>query len=289
MGLKFALVAVVAMVAFAVTVVWIAHRRWQADTHALQAHLLSMAPPAEEAVFDATQLDALPAPVARYLRSVLREGQRIPRRVRVTWVGEFNLGTPGADRWVPFKAVQDFVPGAPGFVWDARMRIAPGIAVYVRDALVAGRGQMRGKALGLLTVVDKQGGGDFATAALQRCLGEAIWLPAMLLPGRGVQWQAIDAQRARATLRTGAATASLDFSFDADGRIAAVFAAQRSYDDGKHPPRLLPWQARVLRHGVIGGVGVPVEATVEWLFPEGAFAYWRGRPVAIDYDPIERE
>lgn len=29
---------------------------------------------------------------------------------------------------------------------------------------------------------------------------------------------------------------------------------------------------------------VPDEAVVEWLLPEGPFAYWKGRPVAITYE-----
>jgi hypothetical protein len=286
---KIALGASVALVLVGTAVTWTAQRSWDATTAALRQRLLAAAAPQSAPVFTPAQLDPLPAPVARYLRTALREGQAIPRRVRVTWTGEFNMGRPGADRWLPFTAVQDFVPGAPGFVWDARMRIAPGIAVHVRDSFVGGRGAMLGKALALLTVVDREDGGDFAVAALQRYLGETIWLPTALLPGQGVHWEALDAQRARASIRAGAATASLEFSFDADGRVVAILAAQRSYDDGKHPQRLLPWRARVLRHGAIGGVGVPVEATVEWLFPEGAFAYWRGRPVAIDDDPLDRE
>jgi hypothetical protein len=184
---------------------------------------------------------------------------------------------------VPFTARQDFVPGAPGFVWDARVRTA-GIVVNVRDGLVDGEGSMLGRLLGLATVVDRRGGEAMAVAALQRMLGEAVWLPAALLPAAGVQWQAIDERRALATVVGGTARATLEFRFGTDGMVESVYAASRSYDDGRNPPSQHPWQARLLRYGQVDGATVPVEAVVEWLLTTGAHAYWRGRPLRICVD-----
>jgi len=273
------LIVALAPAALAAAALAVAHRRWNAASAELRRRLLAGAAPGE-AVFAASSLDGLPVPVARYLREVLRDGQPIPRHVRIDWTGEFNMGRPGNDRWVPFTARQDFVPGAPGFVWDARMRVA-GLPIHVRDGFVDGQGSMLGRLLGIFTVVDRRGGEPMAVAALQRCLGEAIWLPAALLPAAGVQWQAIDARRAQATLVAGAARATLEFRFGDDGRVESVYAATRTYDDGRNPPSQHPWQARVLRYGQVDGATVPVDAVVEWLLPSGAFAYWRGRPLRI--------
>jgi len=276
------LLGIAALAALAAAVLWAARRRWDAATAALRGRLLADAAP-QAGVFAAAMLDGLPAPVARYLRAVLRDGQPMPRRVRIDWAGEFNMGRPGNDRWVPFTARQDFVPGAPGFVWDARMRTA-GIVVNVRDGLVDGEGSMLGRLLGLATVVDRRGGEAMAVAALQRLLGEAVWLPAALLPAAGVQWQAIDERRALATLVGGTARATLEFRFGTDGMVESVYAASRSYDDGRNPPSQHPWQARLLRYGQVDGATVPVEAVVEWLLATGAHAYWRGRPLRICVD-----
>ena len=276
------LLGIAAMAALAAAVLFAARRRWDAATAALRGRLLADAAP-QAGVFAAAMLDGLPAPVARYLRAVLRDGQPMPRHVRIDWAGEFNMGRPGNDRWVPFTARQDFVPGAPGFVWDARMRTA-GIVVNVRDGLVDGEGSMLGRLLGLATVVDRRGGEAMAVAALQRLLGEAVWLPAALLPAAGVQWQAIDERRALATLVGGTARATLEFRFGTDGMVESVYAASRSYDDGRNPPSQHPWQARLLRYGQVDGATVPVEAVVEWLLATGAHAYWRGRPLRICVD-----
>ena len=276
------LVVAVALAALAAAVLAAARRRWEAIGAELRRRLLAGAAPGC-AVFAANSLDGLPTPVARYLRAVLRDGQPIPRHVRIDWAGEFNMGKPGRDRWVPFTARQDFVPGAPGFVGDARMRTA-GIVVNVRDGLVDGEGSMLGRLLGLATVVDRRGGEAMAVAALQRLLGEAVWLPAALLPAAGVQWQAIDERRALATLVGGTARATLEFRFGTDGMVESVYAASRSYDDGRNPPSQHPWQARLLRYGQVDGATVPVEAVVEWLLATGAHAYWRGRPLRICVD-----
>ena len=276
-------IAAVALAAVAATVLTHARRRWDAATADLRRRLLVRAGASGRAAFEAARLDGLPAPVARYLRAVLPDGQPMPRHVRIDWAGEFNLGKPGADRWLPFTARQDFVPAAPGFVWDARMRMG-GIAVHVRDGFVDGEGSMLGKILGLATVVDRRGGEAMAVAALQRYLGEAIWMPGALLPAAGVQWQPIDGRRAQATLVAGTSRATLEFRFGDDGMIDSVYAASRTYDDGRNPPSQHPWRARVLRYGQVDGMTVPVEAVVEWLLPTGAYAYWRGRPLRIASD-----
>lgn len=276
------LLVAVALAALVAALLAAARRRWEAAGAELRRRLLAGAAPGS-GVFTATSLDGLPAPVARYLRAVLRDGQPIPRHVRIDWAGEFNMGRPGRDRWVPFTARQDFVPGAPGFVWDARMRMG-GVAVFVRDGFVDGEGSMLGRLLGLATVVDRRGGEAMAVAALQRCLGESIWLPTALLPGRGVQWQAIDERSAQATVVAGAARATLEFRFGPDGMVESVYAASRTYDDGRNPPSQHPWQARVLRYGQVDGATVPIEAIVEWLLPGGAYAYWRARPLRIAID-----
>jgi len=278
--------AAAALVGAAAIVLALARRRWHAATGALRQRLFARASP-NAATFSAAQLDGLPAPAARYLRAVLRDGQPIPCHVRIDWTGEFNMGRPGADKWVPFSATQDFVPDAPGFIWEARMRMA-GIAVHVRDGFVDGEGSMLGKVFGLVAVVDRKGGDGLALAALQRYLGETIWSPTALLPMKGVQWVAVDERRATATIAGGSTRATLEFRFGADGLVESVYAAERLYDDGRNPPGFHPWQARVQRYARIGGATVPAEAVVEWLLPTGAFPYWRGRPLRIEYDDRAR-
>jgi hypothetical protein len=152
MRITLAIVLIVAVIAAAV--LWWAQRRWDAATADMLARLRTIAVPLKVTVYSEAELVGLPAPVVRYFRTVLRHGQPIIQRARIAWVGEFNMGKQGADKWVPFTAMQEFLPSAPGMVWDARMAMAPGVSVYVRDSFVDGAGSMHGAVVGLFTVVD---------------------------------------------------------------------------------------------------------------------------------------
>ncbi|MCL4837067.1 MAG: hypothetical protein KJ058_03755 [Thermoanaerobaculia bacterium] len=246
--------------------------------------MAASAPAGDPPPFRQAELDGLPDPVARFLGRVLADGQPIPAELKIAWHGVFNMGGPGKDGWKHFTARQLFVPGAPGFVWDARIAMARGVPVRVRDGFVGGRGTMHGAVLGLVTVVRSEGSPELATAALQRYLGEAVWFPFALLPRHGVRWSAIDEGSARATLCVGEISVSLEFRFGDDGLVASVYAPARIFDDGRNPPRPLPWQARNLVWGEVDGRLVPRDAVVEWLLPEGPWAYWRGGPLRIATD-----
>ena len=260
----------------------VAERRWHNTSDDVLASLrYREAAPAT--TYSEGELAGLPVPVVRYFRHTLREGQRIITHARITWDGQFNMGQPGRENWRPFTAVQEFVPGAPGFVWNARITMLPGVPIFVRDSFVDGHGSMRGAVFGLVPVVDVDGTPTLASGALQRYLGEAAWLPTALLPRQGVTWTAIDDTRALATITVGVTTASLEFRFDAEGRNVSVFSPDRCYDDGKSAPVARPWEARSLRFGDHTGVIVATEAVAEWHLPAGTFAYWRGRPTTIEY------
>jgi hypothetical protein len=266
----------------AVAAVFLGERRWHAASDRLVAALRSREA-ASSAPYSEAELADFPPPVARYFRRVLRDGQRIITHARITWDGEFNMGTPGQDNWRPFTAVQDFVPGAPGFVWNARIAMLPGVPVFVRDSFVDGVGSMRGAVFGLISVVNAEGTSTLASGALQRYLGEAAWFPTALLPRQGVSWTAIDDARARATLTAGETTVSLEFHFDPDGRNVSVYAPDRFYDDGKSDPVARPWEAKNLQFGELERVTVATESVAAWHLPSGTFSYWRGRPTAIEY------
>lgn len=264
---------------------WQGRRRWNAETADLLRRLEAGERGNPVSRYAEAELAGLPPPVARYLRLVLRDGQPAVRRARVAWTGSFNMGKPGAESWKPFAATQTYVVDAPGFVWDARIAMAPGLPVFVCDGFVAGSGSMRGRIAGLVPVVNRGGTKELAAAALQRHLAEALWFPTALLPSQGVSWEPIDDRRAKATLRSGGVTASVEFPFGADGLVEEAFVAARLFDDGKGAPVPYPWRARILSWREAGGFKVPAEAVAEWLLPNGAYAYWRGGPVSVAYEP----
>jgi hypothetical protein len=268
------LIVLVVLAVALLTAVGLAGWRWRADTAKAVARLRGTATDADAARFSEGALAGLPAPVARYLRAVLREGQPLPRSVRIEWRGDFLVRPP--DGWGPFTATQVVAIRPGGFVWDARMRMAPGVSVRVRDGFVHGEGSMRAKALGLFTVVSVEGTPEIAGAALQRWLAEAAWYPWALAPGQGVEWTPLDDTSARATTQVAGVTASIDYHFGPDGLVVRVYAAERGRDvNGRSVPT--PWEGHLAEWGEGGGVRVPLAGEVAWLLPEGRQAYWRGR------------
>ena len=104
----------------------------------------------------ARELPGLPAPVQRFFRTVLTEGQPLIAAASVEHRGSFNLSETGA-QWKPFASRQRVVTRRPGFVWDGTVAAAPGVAVHVHDAYVAGEGLLRPAVLGLFTLADLRG------------------------------------------------------------------------------------------------------------------------------------
>ncbi|MEO8038599.1 MAG: DUF6544 family protein [Betaproteobacteria bacterium] len=275
-------VMVLAPVAVAVIVTCQSQAQWLGTSEAMRRSI-SATVPSTIAAYSETELVGLPAPVARYFRSVLRDGQAIIRQADVTWSGQFNMGKAGRDRWVPFTATQLFVPGTREFVWDARMALAPGLPVLVSDSFIDGTGAMHAAIFGLIRLVDVAGTADLARGELLRFLGEAVWLPTALLPSQGVHWSPIDDNSARATISGGGVAVSAEYRFADDGSIASLSSKERLFDDGESPPSIHPWGGTYRRYEERNGVRVPMESEVHWDLPGGRFTYWRGTPTQIAY------
>jgi hypothetical protein len=216
----------------------------------------------------------------RYFAATLRPAQRIVSSADVRWRGQFR--TAAGRRWSPFVATQVFRAAPPGFVWDARIRMAPGLQVYVRDAYVAGAGAMQAKILGIFPVVDLHGSPEMATAALQRYLAEAVWFPTRLLPSQGVEWMHRDETSAVASLADAGVRVALEFRFDAAGDVVGAFTPARHREvHGVFEPT--PWQGRYAGHAERAGMRIPLQAEVEWVVSGRRIPYWRGELVDVRY------
>ena len=269
----------------AVSALLVSAQRWNAASAALVRQLDSLSAESPKPLRLSEELATVPPPVRHYLNAALGSDPRALRFARIEHAGEFLLKAP--NEWRPFRSIQHIATRPPGFVWDARIRMAPGLDVRVRDALVAGRGSMLGRVAALFAVVDVKGTPDIASGALHRYLAEAVWVPVALLPSTGVQWSAIDDSTARATLGVGTTSVSLDFHFGSDGLVERVFTPARMRDvAGRGVPT--PWEGRFTRYETRNGCLVPTEGEVAWLLPSGRQTYWRGRITDVEYSAASR-
>ena len=241
---------------------------------------------------DAAALQALPAPVQRWLARALPPAAVAPLRLRYEQSGELRAGVDLA-RWMPFRATHTVAPATHDFLWDARVAIAPGLHLRVTDSLIDGSGSGRVALQSTLRLASVAGGVAMNAGALHRFLAEAVWYPWALRPSPALRWSPIDESSALATLDTGALAVALEFRFDAAGNIAGIHTPARwGRLGGGFQQRA--WEGHFGRWIAHRGLRLPLEGEVGW-YPEGssglgaeAFGWepvWRGRidPASIAF------
>jgi hypothetical protein len=256
--------------------------RWNSETQELRARLEAAREPVRPRTVAFGEIEGLPAPVGRYFRTVLRDGQPMVAGVRVRHEGTFNMGESAEDNWKPFTSEQVVVVRRPGFDWNGRVAMAPGLPVRVHDSYAAGEGVLHASVLGLFSVADMRGSGEVAEGELMRFFAEAAWYPTALLPSQGVRWEAAGDRSAHATLTEGDRTVRMLFTFDERGLIDTVRAEARGRAVGGEVVPT-PWRGRFWNYEERGGMLVPIDGEVAWQLPGGEKPYWRGHIAEISY------
>ena len=159
------------MVVIAVALVYGSHR-WQSATAAMHVALEAARLPIEPRHYDAQELEGLPAPVQHYFRAVLQDGQAMISAVSVAHAGTFNTSETG-EQWKPFTSTQRVITQRPGFDWEGRIAMLPGLTVRVHDAYIAGEGILHATLFGLVSLVNLRGTPEVAQGELMRFPGRS--------------------------------------------------------------------------------------------------------------------
>jgi hypothetical protein len=256
--------------------------RWQSATREMHAKLEAARRPIGVKTYGLNELNGLPAPVQRYFRAALKDGQPIVSAVSVEHTGTFNMSETG-EQWRPFTSTQRVITRGPGFDWEARVAMMPGLTVRVHDAYIAGEGILHASLFGLVSLVNLRGTPEVAQGELMRFFAEAAWYPTALLPSQGVQWEPVDDASAKATLKDNETTLTMLFRFNENGLIESVRAEARGRTvAGAVIPT--PWEGRWSNYELHDEILIPVEGEVAWILPEGPKPYWRGRITKISYE-----
>lgn len=255
---------------------------WNGATRVLYSRLESARRPMSPRVFDAKEIESLPAPVQRYFRAALTDGQAMVAAVELEHAGTFNMGEAN-DQWKPFTSRQQVVTNRPGFVWNGRIAMFPGVPVFVHDAYVAEEGILRPSVLGVFLLADMHGTKDMAEGELMRFFAETAWYPTALLPSQGVTWEALDDHSARAVLVDGATRAVMTFRFGDDDLIDTVHASARGRTVAGRI-EMTAWQGRFWNYQKRDGMMIPLNGEVSWLLPQGPKPYWRGLMTSLAYE-----
>lgn len=269
---------------------WLGHQRQQRASGALRSALLGHdgAAPAPAARVRFDQLDTLPGPVQRYFRHVLADGQSLIESVQLQQEGRMrtSLNTP---RWMPFTATHLARPAAPGFLWNARVQIAPLVHLRVLDAYADGHGGSKLFAMSALQVGAAKPGPELDAGALHRYLAEGAWYPTALLPSEHLAWSPIDEHRALATLTDGSTSVSLECRFNAVGEMTGVYRPGRwcTFGDGYQQRG---WEGRVSDYVEQDGMRVPSRAEVGWYDDANQWqCVWQGHVTGLRYTMLPGE
>ncbi|MEP7188179.1 MAG: DUF6544 family protein [Roseiflexaceae bacterium] len=256
-------------------------RRWQSASNDMHAQLEAARRPISATTYSSAELIGLPAPVQRYFRAALTDGQPIILAVDVEHTGTFNMSETG-EQWKPFNSTQRVITQRPGFDWEGRIAMLPSLTVRVHDAYIAGEGMLHASLFGLVSLADLRGTPAMAQGELIRWAAEAAWYPTALLPSQGVHWEAVDASSATATLKDGATSLTLLFRFNENGLIESMRAEARGRTvAGAVIPT--PWEGRWSNYQLRDGMRIPIEGEAAWMLPAGPKPYWRGRITSIRY------
>jgi hypothetical protein len=252
-------------------------RRWESATKEMHAKLEAARLPIGTKAYSTDELIGLPAaPVQKYFRAILKDGQPMVSTVPVELSGTINMSAAG-DKWKRLTSTQPIVTQRPGFDWEGRIEMMPGLTARVHDAYIAGEGILHATLFGLLSLANLRGTPEIAQGELMRFFAEAAWYPTAL-PSQKVQWSAMDDFSANATLKDGGTTVTLRFRFDEDGLIKSVRAEARGRTVGGVAIPT-PWEVRWSNYELRDGLRIPTGGEVAWLLPEGPKPYFRGRVV----------
>lgn len=277
-------IAVAAIIVIAGAAIWYGNVSWSRKTEAHLSELESARRSPESRRVGFEELEDVPGPVRRYFETVLTEGQPVIVSAKLRQEGRIDMGDD-KPKWSPFTAEQRVFTRRPGFLWDARVRMMKVLRAHVHDAYVKGDGLLHGSLFGLFTVAE-QSGEAADRGELLRYLAEAPWYPTALLPSQGVEWKAVDARSAEATLRDGETRVSLLFRFDEEHLIESVRAEARGRAVGEEIVPT-PWEGHWSGYRERNGMQIPTEGEVAWMLPDGAKSYWKGRITSIEYEMAE--
>ncbi|PAD76475.1 DUF6544 family protein [Paenibacillus campinasensis] len=244
------------------------NRAYRAGVAAEEARLLRQAPlPSSFLQPEEDRLRKLPPPVARWLKLTGALDQTPFSSVHIRQKGMLRTQPDG--RWMPFLADQHSLLAAPAFIWKAKIRAAPGVAIYGRDLYADQHADMLIKLMGILTAAHARGP-EVDQGSLVRYLAEIVWYPpAALSPN--MTWEALGPDAARASISYGGAAVSGIFYFQESGEPVR-FEAQR-YMDAGGTFRLEAWSVRMEAYRKFQGILVPSRGEVSWQLETGPF-HW---------------
>lgn len=235
---------------------------------------LGTSPPLAEA-----DLEHLPAPVQRYLRSSGAVGRPRPQNVRVVFDALMRR-QPGADPMVSTTVQYNFF-GQPARLFLLRARMF-GLPVRVLHLYRREAATFQVRVLDLKTIVDQAGPGISAAESVTVLNDWCFMAPGALVDKRLV-WQQIDDRNALVIFANGPYRVSATLIFNERDELVDFWSDDRP--DGS-AGAFIPcrWNTPIGEYRDLDGMRLPTWGGAVWNRAEGPFMYGEFRLRSLRYD-----
>lgn len=243
----------------------------------------NLIPPAPGPPVTEADLRGLPEVVQRYFRAMGVVGRPRVRSFTMHLTGAFRM-RPG-QRFMPCETWQWNTVEPPARLFHMRIDFAGFVPMVGRDAYIAGRGSMRGKLLGLITVADGSGD-EFDIGELTTWLNDAVIVcPSMLLVPT-VSFAGIDRHEFEVSCSDAGRGVTARVILDDQARPVDFRTTDR-FADLPGGLRRAEWSTPLSGWRDVAGRAVPSRGSAVWKLDEGDLAYleFAFGDDAIDHDP----
>lgn len=217
-------------------------------------------------------------PPSKILEAQRRAMPSVPAGEHVSLLeqrGEIRLGPDKP--WMPFTAEQRLDATQTGFVWHARVKMAPFVTCVVEDAYESGHGRLDAKILGIVPVAHARGV-DVDRGEVQRYLAELVWCPAAWTRNPELRFRELPDGGVR--VWTGDEDTYVDLHFDDAGDVTGVSTTTRVRGDLGEAQ---DWEGRFFDYRDFGGLRAPSRGEVGWRTEDGLYLYWRGEVTSLGW------
>lgn len=274
-ALAVAAVLVAAAVVFLAVMDQLFYRRFAARSAEVRASAGK-----HDALVTEQEIQALPGPLARYLRHSGVIGRKRISSVRLWHSGQFK---PGADQpWMPITGEYAITTRKPSFSWYGKVRMAPGVSVVAFDSYFDGEGRMLVKAMSAFTIADDQSH-EVDVSAFGRCIAELALAPTFFLDKTFVSCSESGRDQLKCHVADGHFATDADLLVNPDGSLAKI-VVQRYYDRKGGLATLERFTGLAAKPKDFAGLRLPSQFDGTWNLPEGDLHYVSFRIDRVEYE-----
>lgn len=235
----------------------------------------------DEIFFTDSLIADLPEQIQRHLSVSGYMGRPVPFNCEIHWQESFIKLKP-EDEWGRLNTDQFNSVNPIGRISYMEFESMP---VKGRDIYLDGYGEMKGKLLNLITVVEGAGP-EISQSAMITAFAEFPLVPGYLLL-ESVAWDSVDSNTVKATLQEGGFTVSGLFHFDDQGLYRRFETNDRFYSDSEGVTMNIPYTISIQSYQKQGDLMVPDSLNAVWNLPDGDYEYFKGRLKRLEFNVFE--